>query len=102
LVTCLSLGYLEIRSAIARRVGRRMAVRAWGRLDERWQEVETLDVDDALIALAVRAAETHRLGALDAFHLGAVLTLRRPGLLVVSYDAELRRASETEGFAVAP
>ena len=41
-VTCLSLGYLEMRSAIARRVARRMAVRAWARLDERWQEIETL------------------------------------------------------------
>jgi uncharacterized protein len=101
-VTCLSLGYVEMRSAIGRRVGRRTAVHAWSRLDQRWQRIETLDVDDGLIALAVRAADTHGLRTLDALHLAAALSMRRTEVVVVSYDAELRRASELEGFAVAP
>jgi uncharacterized protein len=101
-VICLTVGYLEVRSAIARRFRGRTAARARALLDEQWLGVETLGVDDQLVALAVRVADAHRLRTFDALHLAAALDSGRPELLLLSWDEELRQAAEAEGLAVAP
>ena len=101
-VICLALGYLEIRSAIARRLKAQPAARARALLHDRWQEVETLVVDDRLIAIAGRIVDVHRLKTLDALHLAAALDAGRPGLVFMSWDSELRRAAQIEGLAVTP
>jgi predicted nucleic acid-binding protein len=91
-----------MRAAIARRLRARSAARARALLDHRWEEVETLAVDDRLIGLAGRVVDVHRLKTLDAMHLAAALDTGRPELLFASWDADLRRAARAEGLAIAP
>lgn len=101
-VFAVSIGYLEVRSAIARRLTARTAAAARKQLDEYWQGVETFDVDDRLIALAANGVDTHRLRTFDALHLAAAVDLRDPALVIASWDVDLRRAAEAEGLTVAP
>jgi predicted nucleic acid-binding protein len=101
-VLCVSVGYLEVRSAIARRLAARPAARARALLEDRWQDVETRIVDDRLIGLAGSVVDRHRLRALDALHLATALDERESELVFVSWDDELRQAAETEGLTVAP
>jgi uncharacterized protein len=42
------------------------------------------------------------LRANDAIHLASAVALRNPRLIVVSWDADLRRAALEAGLAVAP
>ena len=101
-VLCVSVGYVEIRSAIVRRLAPRAAEHACALLDDRWSDVERRAVDDRLIGLAGRVVDRHSLPALDALHLAAALDVGRPELVFASFDLELRRAAGAEGFAVAP
>jgi predicted nucleic acid-binding protein len=101
-VVCIAVGYLEVRSAIARRLGSGAAAAARAELDDYWIHVEVVDVDDRLIALAAASADVHALRAFDSLHLAAALDLRDSELLLASWDGELRRAAEAEGIAVAP
>jgi predicted nucleic acid-binding protein len=59
-------------------------------------------VDDELVGRAARAADTHRLRALDALHLAAAERIREPGLVFATWDAELEGAARRAGFATAP
>jgi uncharacterized protein len=101
-VICITVGYLEVRAAIARRLNGRVASRARERLDELWQRVEPVNVDDRLIGLASRVVDRHRLRTLDALHLAAALGIGRSELVFASWDNDLRRAAEAEGFVLAP
>jgi predicted nucleic acid-binding protein len=100
-VACISLGYVEAWSAIARRLTAKAARRARGQLDELWDGVEIIDVDDGLVAAAVRVADAHRLRALDALHLAAAYEIRTSGLVFATWDRELARAATAAGFALA-
>jgi predicted nucleic acid-binding protein len=71
-------------------------------LDDRWQNVETREVDDRLIGLAARVIDRHRLKTFDALHLATALDAGRPELLFATWDAELGRSAEAEGLAVVP
>jgi uncharacterized protein len=101
-LSCVSIGYLEVRAAIARRLPTRARPRARRLLDEYWQAVETVAVGDTLLALAARAADTHGLRALDALHLAAAQEIQEPELVFVTWDEELGRAAQAAGFAIAP
>ena len=101
-VGSVSIGYIEVRAAIARRLPSPVRARARALLDEYWQEIQTVAVDDRLLALAAHAADTHGLRALDALHLAAAQELREPGLVFVTWDDELGRAARAAGFAIAP
>lgn len=101
-LSCVSIGYLEVRAAIARRLPRRARPRARHLLDEYWQAVETVAVDDTLLALAAHAADAHGLRALDALHLAAAQEIQEAGLVFVTWDEELGRAARAAGFAIAP
>jgi predicted nucleic acid-binding protein len=101
-VFCVSLGYLEVRSTIRRRLTARDAGRAQRLLADYWGSVEIRAVEGKLIQLAVRVVDTHRLRAFDALHLAAALDLRVRGLVLATWDDELRRAARAEGLATAP
>jgi uncharacterized protein len=101
-VFCVSIGYLEVRTAITRRLPARAAGRARRLLDEYWQEVETVAVDEQLIGLAVRVADILRLRTLDALHLAAAQQIRDVRLVFATWDRELAQAAAAAGFAVLP
>jgi predicted nucleic acid-binding protein len=101
-VACVSIGYVEVRSAIARRLAPRAASRARSLLTEHWREMQTVTVDDGLIALAVETSERHRLRALDALHLAAAEQVRSEDLVFATWDDELRQAARARGFATLP
>jgi predicted nucleic acid-binding protein len=100
-IVCVSTGYVEGRAAIARRVRRRFVSRARGLLDDCWEQMQTVTLDDSLIALAARVADTYRLKALDAMHLAAAVQTGRD-LTFVSWDDELAASARDAGFATAP
>jgi hypothetical protein len=101
-VFCVTVGYLEIRGVIARRLAAPAARRARAELDEDWEEVEPIDVDETLIDRAAGVVEAHRLRTFDALHLAAALDLRDAELVVATWDRQLAAAARTEGLAVAP
>jgi predicted nucleic acid-binding protein len=101
-VVCIAAGYLEVRSAIARRLTGRVAARARHRLDALWERVEPVAVDGRLIGLAAKVVDVHRLRTLDALHLAAALALGKSELVLASWDSDLRRAAEAEGLVIAP
>jgi predicted nucleic acid-binding protein len=100
-IVSVSTGYVEGRAAIARRVRRRFASRARGLLDDCWEQMQTVTLDDPLIALAARVADIYRLRALDAVHLAAAVQTGGD-LTFVSWDDELVAAARSAGFATAP
>lgn len=102
-----SLSYVEARAALAaarraRRVSAGGSIRARAELEQRWQELLIVDIDDRLVAEGGDIAEEHRLRSHDALHLAAALSIGDEGLVVASWDRELRRAAEEAGLAVAP
>jgi predicted nucleic acid-binding protein len=101
-VFCVTIGYLEMRSAIARRLRPRIADRARRRLDEYWQEVDTVTVDDRLVGLAAAVADLRRLRTFDALHLAAAREIEHVDLLFATWDVELAEAAVAEGLAVVP
>jgi predicted nucleic acid-binding protein len=98
---CVALGYVEGRAAIARRLPARARARARRLLDERWHGIETVEVDDGLIGVAVHTADLFRLGALDALHLAAAVQAGSD-LTFVTWDERLANAARKAGFAPAP
>ena len=101
-VVCVSLGYVEVRATIARRFRPRVAARVRWLLDDRWQQVQTIPVDDLLVDLAAHIAESHRLRALDAVHLAAATEVKTDDLVFATWDKELAQAARASGFAVVP
>lgn len=104
-----AIGYVELRSALARaaRDGRLRPDRfAESRrdLEGLWQEFARLRVTDGVISLAGRLAERHALAALDAIHLASALSLREPGdeVALVTFDPRMRDAALAEGLTVLP
>jgi predicted nucleic acid-binding protein len=100
-IVCVSTGYVEGRAAIARRVRRRFVAKARGLLDDCWEQLQAVTLDDPLIGLAAQVADAYRLKALDAIHLAAAVQTGG-GLTFVSWDDELATAARHAGFATAP
>jgi predicted nucleic acid-binding protein len=101
-VYCISLGHLEVRSAIRRRLVGRELTLAQRRLAAAWSGVEVREVEGGLLRLAERALDAHGLRTSDALHLAAALELRLRGLVLATWDSELRAAARAEGLATAP
>ena len=100
------LTYVETRAALAARqrasrLGRRSFQRARLELDERWQALEIVELDELLARIAAVAAEKHSLRGADAIHLASAATLGS-GVAMVTLDGSLRRASLEAGLDVAP
>ena len=97
-----SVGFVEMQAAIARRVAVRRAPHLRRRATNLWQSVNVVDVDDALVQAAARAAEEFRLRALDAVHLAAARSVASRDLVFATWDEELSEAARAAGLAVAP
>ena len=98
-----SVGYVEIVSAISRRLHgqRQRHARRW--LERYWDEVFVIDVDETLVRSAADLGERHRLRALDAIHLAAGrVSAVDEDFVFVTWDHELSAAARAEGMAVAP
>ena len=71
-------------------------------LELRWEEIDAVDVDEVTALFAGALSERHGLHALDAIHLASALTVDDGQTVMVSWDADLRRAAEAEGLALSP
>jgi predicted nucleic acid-binding protein len=100
-IIVVSAAYIEGRAAIARRIAPLSKRRARILLDRLWHEVATVPVDRSLIGLAARAADRHRLRALDALHLAAAVQVGG-NLTFATWDHELAAAARAEGLATVP
>lgn len=69
-------------------------------LDAKWGVVTALDVDDRLTRAAGVVAVRHGLRGMDSIHLASAMAVADAHPVVVSWDAELRRAAWAEGLAV--
>jgi uncharacterized protein len=106
LVTSL-VTYVEARAALAaahraRRLSRAGVRRSRLELESRYEESSRVVLSAQLVHQAGDVAERRGLRAKDAIHLASALAVGIPGLVVLSYDSELRTAAREEGFAVAP
>jgi predicted nucleic acid-binding protein len=98
--------YPESRAALAqgRRIGRltdsehRLAVRS---LDDRYRQVDLIEIDDGLARRAGRFADVHGLRGYDAVHLAAAERAADAELVVVAGDHVLLRAASSIGIATA-
>jgi predicted nucleic acid-binding protein len=98
-IACISIGYVEVRAMIARRLVGRATARARRELDERWDGVDEVAVDDRLVELATRITDRYRLRALDSLHLAAAHLIGDADLAIATWDGDLRRAARQSGLA---
>jgi uncharacterized protein len=98
--------YPETRAALAQaeRLGRltarqlRDAVTAF---DSLFEEIDLVEVDDALTRRAGELAEVRRLRGDDAVHLAAARRVYDPNVVVIAGDGALVDGATAEGMAVA-
>lgn len=100
------LVYPEGRAALAQaqRLGRlsaRQLRTAVNDLDERYDQLDLVEIDGELARRAGELAEAHALRGYDAVHLAAAVRLRDPELVVVAGDEGLLAAAQSEGMATA-
>jgi hypothetical protein len=101
-IACVSIGYVEVRAMIARRLPARAAAPARRRLDRYWDEIDAVAIDDDLVGLAARVTDRYRLRALDALHLATAQLIGGPEVVLATWDVELRQAARDAGFATLP
>lgn len=105
-VVSVRLVYPETRAALAQaeRLGRltarhlRVAVTEF---DALFEEMDLVEVDDALARRAGELAEARQLRGYDAVHLAAADRVRDPNVVVIAGDGPLLEAAAAEGLAVA-
>ncbi|HET7026360.1 MAG TPA: type II toxin-antitoxin system VapC family toxin [Candidatus Limnocylindrales bacterium] len=105
-VSTARLTYVESRAAVAaaRRAARLDAIRhdAIVRLlDDAWQELVVVDLDENRMKAAGDLAESYGLRAGDAVQLASALALG-PEVVLVAFDARLRAAGRAAGLPVYP
>lgn len=98
--------YPEARAALAaarraRRLSARTLMSARIELERRFAELEVIELSDGVARGAGEAAERHGLRGVDAIHLASALAIPE-GVIVSTWDAELRRASLASGLSVSP
>lgn len=71
-------------------------------LNERYDQLDLVEIDGELARRAGELAEAHALRGYDAVHLAAAVRLRDPELVVVAGDEGLLAAARDEGMATAP
>jgi len=100
------LVYPETRAALAQaqRLGRLTAGilrRAVTEFDALFEEIDVVEVDDALARRAGDLAEFHGLRGYDAVHLAAAQRVQVPEFVLLAGDDELLRAAAAEGMPTA-
>jgi predicted nucleic acid-binding protein len=69
--------------------------------DSRYEELDLVEVDDALARHAGQLAEAHGLRGYGAVHLAAADRVSDPDLVVVAGDEALLTAAASEGMSIA-
>lgn len=97
--------YAETGAALAsarrsRRLSRRAASIAARRLQGDWEAVEAIVVDELTAEAAGTLADRHELHGMDAIHLASAIVVAEARPVMVTWDAELRRAASAEGLDV--
>ncbi|MGH2721782.1 MAG: type II toxin-antitoxin system VapC family toxin [Actinomycetota bacterium] len=105
-VVSVRLVHPETRAALAqaRRLGRLTARQlrdAVAGFDALFEELDLVDIGDALARHAGDLAERHGLRGYDAVHLAAAQRVRDSTLVVVAGDGALLDAARSEGMTVA-
>jgi predicted nucleic acid-binding protein len=100
------LSYVEGRAALAAaRRGNRLTAKGHTRALAEFEEVQgglvLIGVDEPLTRQAGELAEENGLRGYDAVHLSTALDLGGEDIVVVTWDADLSRAAEGCGLAVA-
>jgi uncharacterized protein len=98
--------YAEARAAVAQaqRLGRltpRQVREVVGEFATLYDELDLVDVDDALVRSAGDLAQAHALRGYDAVHLAAAVELHDPDLILVAGDSALIDAGALEGLTTA-
>ena len=105
-VTSARLIYPETRAALAaaqraKRVPGRVLPSVLLSLEERFADLELIELSRIVARAAGEAAERYALRANDAIHLASALAIPEK-VTVSTWDAELRRASLAAGLSVSP
>jgi uncharacterized protein len=105
-VVSVRLVYPETRAALAQaeRLGRLTARHlrdAVAEFDSLFEEIDLVEVDDALARRAGELAEVRRLRGYDAVHLAAADRIRDPNVVMIAGDSALLDAATAEGMTVA-
>ena len=105
-IVSIRLVYPETRAALAQaeRLGRLTARQlrdAVTGFDSLFEEIDIVEVDDALARRAGELAGVRQLRGYDAVHLAAADRVRDPNVVVIAGDGALLDAATAEGMAVA-
>jgi uncharacterized protein len=105
-VVSVRLIYPEMRAALAQaeRLGRLTARQlrdAVTEFDSLFEEIDLIEVDDALARRAGELAEVRQLRGYDAVHLAAADRVHDPNVVVIAGDRALLDAATAEGMTVA-
>jgi uncharacterized protein len=105
-VVSVRLIYPETRAALAQaeRLGRLTARQlrdAVSGFDSLFEEIDLVEIDDALARRAGELAEVRQLRGYDAVHLAGADRVRDPSVVVIAGDGALLDAAAAEGMAVA-
>jgi predicted nucleic acid-binding protein len=105
-VVSVRLIYPETRAALAQaeRLGRLTARQlrdAGTEFDSLFEEIDLIEVDDALARRAGELAEVRQLRGYDAVHLAAADRVHDPNVVVIAGHGALLGAAAAEGMAVA-
>ena len=105
-IVSVRLMYPETRAALAQaeRLGRLTARQlrdAVTGLDALFEEIDLIEVDDALARRAGELAEVRQLRGYDAVHLAAADRVHDPNVVVIAGDRALLDAATAEGMTVA-
>jgi uncharacterized protein len=105
-IVSVRLMYPETRAALAQaeRLGRLTARQlrdAVTGFDALFEEIDLIEVDDALARRAGELAEVRQLRGYDAVHLAAANRVHDPSVVVIAGDRALLDAATAEGMAVA-
>jgi uncharacterized protein len=100
------LAYAEARAALAAaRRARRLSDRGLqdgkGALEDRFHELDLVELTQEVARLAGDLAEEHALRGFDAVHLASALALHPADVVLVTWDRELARAGRAAGFNLA-
>lgn len=107
LVSVSLIAYPEARSALASaqrasRISVGELEDAKRKLNRLWTQTQVIDFDEAVAVSGGNVAEAFALRGYDAVHLATAMTLQDESLLVVTWDADLRKAAGDAGLRVAP
>lgn len=97
--------YTETRAALAQAQRARRLTAAQLRatvdmLDERYMQLDLVEIDDDLVHQAGELAEAHGLRGYDAVHLAAALQMIDRDLVLVAGDRTLLAAAKSAGLQV--